>query len=93
VARIVDYFYEDFINGKIENDMNYYWSVLYTEEEIQRVEQKFHSNIGFLILENEQNARNLYLMWKSRKKVIKQSPQRDFLYIQLEKRFTGTFTK
>jgi hypothetical protein len=93
VAAIAQYFYTDFINGQLRKDFFYYSSILYVEQEIQQVKQKFNNNIGFLLLDNEEKARNLLSQWKKKEKEIKHTPERDFLYMQLEQRFSRAVTR
>jgi Skp family chaperone for outer membrane proteins len=92
VAEIARYWHEDFIAGTLTNDFFFYKSVLSIDKDIQKIEQKYQNNIGLLILDDEEKAKTLYFTWKNRKADIKQNPQREFLFMQLEKRFTRTFT-
>jgi hypothetical protein len=93
LAEIVAYWYDDFSKGQLKNDLFFYQAILSIDKDIQQVEQKYQNNIGFFILEDEQKAKGLYTIWKSRKEAIKHSPQRELLFMQLEKRFTGTFSE
>ncbi|MDO1448773.1 hypothetical protein Q0590_21025 [Rhodocytophaga aerolata] len=92
IAKVVTYFYDDFIADKLEEDMFYYQTVLYVEDKLQTVSKKYHQDIGLFLLANEEEARSLYYTWKKWKPAMKPSPARELLFLQLEKRFTKTFT-
>ena len=89
LAAIVGYYSERFKINTFEEDMYLYVYVLGIDKEIQELQQLQTKDGAAFMLKNEEKARNLYTKWKPVrvKKWIKSSPQRDYLFLQLEQRF------